>query len=323
MAIFPSKRVKVTEGFYVNVSNHYLHSDFGVRDSSEQRYYGRRYISPLTPGTGFIEHESESHAYHDFVRKTVSQSKPTYWRLLTKKEPNYSRELDYARAALATADGERKRELLDCYVNALAVGRNAERMERVVRGVKDKMGHHSNKFMVSVISHYKSKINQLSHDMKAVEFCLEDHYSPEVMEAYYKVVDTFVRVVTCRRIWHMNEKAKNGYAPVFFDLGIFDFIRSKSYLPLMRDSNGLSYYILPDCILRVRSSVDFDVVPLKPMTIVSQELAIEETVDRMSSVLGDAASMIRIPEFNLTFYFNHLRPIVEFVRAMDSLKEVI
>lgn len=323
MSIFPYKRVRITEGFYANVSNHYLHTDFGVRDSSEMRYYGRRYISIDTPGTGFIEHESESRAYHEFVRKCVAQQKPTYWRMLTKREPNYARELERARKALSEADGKMKRDLLDCYVNSLAVGRNAERMERVIRAVKDKMGHHSNKFMVSVISHYKSKVNQLSKDMKAVEFNLDEHYSPEVMEAYNKMVDNFVRVLSCRRIWHYNEEAKNNHAQVFFDLGIFDFIRSKSYLPIMRDSKGKTYYILPDCILVVRSSVDFDVVPLKNMTIVSQELAIEESFEQMSSVIGDAASMIRIPDLDVSFYFNHLRPIVDFVHSIDELKEVI
>ena len=92
-------------------------------------------------------------------------------------------------------------------------------------------------------------------------------------------------------------------------------------MPIMRDSRGVHYYLLPDCFIVARSSVDFDVRPIKDMTIVSQELAIEETVENLSSQLGDAASMIRIPELNLTFYFNHLRPIVEFVRAGDNLKE--
>ena len=323
MKILPYKRVKVTEGLYVKVSNHYYYSDFGVRDSGEMRYYGRRYLSPSTPGTGFIEHESESHSYHNFVKKYTHLEKPSYLRMLMGKEPNYTDELEKARQALAAADTPRKRELLDCYVNALAVGRNAEKMERVVRGVKDKMGHKSNKFMVSVISHYKSKIKQLSNDMTSVEFHLKNHYSPEVIEAYNKMVDAFVRVTSCRRIWHYNDKAKDPYQQVFFDLGIFDFIRSDSFLPLMRDSEDKMYYLLPDSIIVARSSVDFDIVPIKNLTIVSQELAIEESFEHMSSQLGDAASMIRIPDLNLTFYFNHLRPVVELVNSIDKLKELL
>ena len=321
MRILPKKRVKVTEGLYVNISRHFYYSDFGVRDSGEMRYYGRRYISPYTPGTGFIEHESESHSYHKFVKEFTRLEKPNYWRYVFGKEPDYKREHQLAKAALAAATDDRKRELLDCYVNALAVGENAERIERVVRGVKDKMGHKSNKFMVSVISHYKSKLNQLGHDMSAVEYHLKNHFTPEVMDAYNRMVDAFVRVTACRRIWCQTGNHKDGYTQVFFDLGIFDFIRSDSYLPIMRGSDGMRYYLLPDSIIAARNSLDFDIHPIKNMTIVCQELAIEETVDNFSSQLGDAASMIRIPELNLTYYFNHLRPIVEFVKAMDNLKE--
>lgn len=321
MRLLPFKRVKVTEGLYVRVSQHYYHSDFGVRDSGEMRYYGRRYICPATPGTGFIEHESESHSYHNFVRTFTTLEKPSYLRYIMNKEPNYKRERILAKNALTAAEDDRKRELLDCYVNALAVGENAERIERVIRGVKDKMGHRSNKFMVSVISHYKTKLSQLGHDMSAVEYHLKDHFSDDVIQAYNAAVEAFVRVASCRRIWCQNDTKKGVYNQVFFDLGIFDFIRSESYLPLMRDHEGTLYYLLPDCFIVARSSVDFDVRPIKDMTIVSQELAIEETVENLSSQLGDAASMIRIPELNLTFYFNHLRPIVDFVRAVDNLKE--
>ena len=40
----------------------------------------------------------------------------------------------------------------------------------------------------------------------------------------------------------------------------------------------------------------------------------------ISSRLGDAASMIRIPEYNETWYFNHVRPIMRFVGAYDELQ---
>ena len=33
--------------------------------------------------------------------------------------------------------------------------------------------------------------------------------------------------------------------------------------------------------------------------------------------------MIKIPEFDLTFYFNHVRAIVDFVHSVDCLKETL
>lgn len=324
MKIFPKKRIKVSQGNYMFVTNHYVYTDFGVRQTGEMKYYGRRYVSPLTPGTGFLEHDTESHSYHVYVRALVAQEKPSYWRMLLGKEPDYDRELKLARKALANETDARKREILDCYVNALGVGRNAQRMERVVRAVKEKMHrHHHNKYYVSLASHYKSRVSQIGRDMSAVEYHLKDHYSPEVMEAYEKAVESFAGVCKCRRIWHYDENAREHFKQVFFDFGVFDFIQSGGFMPIMRDGNGVHYYLLPDCFIVARNSLDFDIVPLKGLTIVSQELAIEETVEVVSSQLGDAASMIRIPDLNLTFYFNHVRAILGFVHQIDELKKLL
>ena len=301
MAIFPSKRVKVTEGLYIRRSNHFYYTDFGVRDGAERHYSGRRYINTGVPGTGFMERESESHSYHKFVREIVARQKPRYWRLLLGKEPSYEKELKRAKAALAAADDPLKRQILDSY----------------------KIGHKSNKFLVSVMSHYKNKISQLGHDMRSVELHVEDTCTEEQYEAYKQMVEAFSKVADCRRVWHANENTREVYQQVFFDLGIFDFIRSDNYLPMLRDSNGVNYYLLPTAMIVARDTVDFDIVPLKRLTIVCQELAIQETVEVISSRLGDAASMVRIPEMNQTWYFNHVRPIMHFVGAYEALQATL
>lgn len=326
MKILPYKRVKVSDRLYVKVSQHFCYTDFGVRDSKATAYSGRPYICLGTPGTGFFERDSESHSYHTFVRRIRHSQQESYLNMLLDREPNFDRELKRARAALAVEKDRTKREMLDCYVNALTVGRTEEYDERVVRGIKNKMGHHSNKFLVGVLSHYKNKISRLGHDMWSVEYRLKDHCTPEQHEAYLEMVDAFAKLATCRRVWCYDESKKqrrNQYVQVQFDCGIFDFIRSEHHLPIMRDAQGVNYYWLPDCILVGRSSLDFDLIPLRNLTVVAQELAIEEPVEMLSSELGDAASMIRIPEMGLTFYFNHLRPVLHFVHTVDRLKATI
>jgi hypothetical protein len=324
MPILPYKKVKVTEGLRVKVSNHFFYTDFGVRDSGEMRYYGRRYVPSNTPGTGFVERESESHSYHNFVRACLDKEKPNdYLRMLLGKEPSFAREMARVSEALKGCDDEQKRPILECYYNALTTGRAEERLERIVRGIKDKIGHKSNKFLVSVLSHYKTKISHLESEMRSVEYNIREHCSEETFKAYGEMTDAFTKMAACRRIWHYDEAAKNKYVQVYFDMGIFDFIRSEYYLPVIRDSRGVHYYILPDSIIVARSSVDFDIVSIKDMTIVCQELSIEEPVDVLSTQLGDAASMIKIPDLDLTFYFNHVRAIVDFIKKMDALKATL
>lgn len=327
MKIFPFKWVKVTEGLRVRISNHFYYSDFGIRDSGEMRYNGRRYVMTGTPGTGFIERESESHSYHIFVRKHLAAQKPSYIRMLLGKEPDFGKELERANKALMNASEPMKREIMECYVNALTIAQKEEKMERVVRGIKNKMGHRSNKFMVSVMSHYKSKMRQMEHDMESVVWQTKNHCSPETYEAYVAMVQAFTRMASCRRIWFNGDekrsKGKEHYPQVYFDLAVFDYIRSEVYLPLMRDPKGVEYYLLPDTMIVARSSVDFDLLPLKTLTVVSQELAIEEPTEALLSRIGDAASMIKIPELGMNFYFNHVHAVVDFVNALDRLKATL
>ena len=323
MKLFPYKRLKVAEGLRVNVTNHYFHTDFGVRDSMSH-YGGRRYMLEWnTPGTGFFERDSESHSYHQFLRKHWEELKPNYLRMLMGHEPDFEKEIQRANAALYLAPDDESREILECYVNALALAKTEERLERVVRGIKDKMGHRSNKFLVSVMSHYKNKASQLNADVRSVMLNVKNTCSEQTYEAYKEMVEAFTSVAGCRRIWQYSERTKGRYAQVYFDLGVFDFIRSEFFLPILRDIEGNCYYILPTYIIVAHSPVDFKVVSLKNLTIVSQELAIEEPVEVMASGLGDAASMIKIPDFDLTYYFNHVRPIVRFVDAVDKLKATL
>ena len=315
--------VKVTEGLYVKVTRHFHYSDFGVRTNGEQRYTGRRYIQGWAPGTGFFVRDSESHTYRQFVRKQVSRQRPRYWRFLLGMEPDFVKEIKAVGDALAVCSDSYKRQLLESYQNALSVARVEERMQRIIRGIKNKIGHKSNKFFVSVLSHYKSKVAQLEADMKSVEYDVKDHCSPATYAAYTEMVEAFIKLAACRRVWHYNDEVKGNFVQVHFDLGVFDYIRSENFLPVMRDSLGVHYYILPDCVLVAHSSVDFEIVPHSEVSIIFQELSIEEPVEVLSSRLGDAASMIRIPRFNVTYYFNHVRPVVCFTEAYEKLKATL
>ena len=324
MTILPYTYKKVSDRLHVRVSNHFFYTDFGVRDSSEFRQYGRRYICTGTPGTGFIERESESHTYHEFVRSHLAAQRPSYIHMLLDREPNYTRELKRANEALHSEQDHMKRQILECYTNTLAIGKQEEFLQRVIRGVKDKMGHHQNKYMVSVISRYKRKIQQLEGDVSSVEYNVRDHCSPQVYEAYQAMCQAFDKMIhRCRRIWYNDELDRSAFQQVFFDMGVFDFIRSDTYLPMMRDSKGVTYFILPEHLIVARSSVDFDLVPLRSLNIILQELAMEEPTELLSSRLVDAACMIQMPAVGVSFYFNHFKVVAEFVAAYNHLKETL
>ncbi len=323
MKLFPKKRVRVADGLHLFISNHFVYTDFGIRDLDEMRYSGRRFVMSDAPGTGFIVRITESHSYNRFVRSVRARHKTNYLRLLLGLEPDFDRIIDAGNKALSQGGDRYRKELLECYVNALSVARTEEYTERVIRGIKDSMHYRHNKFLSSVLNHYKNKVRQLEHDMMSVVWQVKDHCSAETYAAYREMVDAFSRVAASRRVWFFDKSKQKSYTQVFFDMGVFDFIHSEGYLPMMRTPRGVTYYLLPDVVIVARSSTDFELVPLKTLTVVCQELAIEETTESMVGRLGDAASMIRIPEFDLTYFFYHVRPVVNFVNALEKLKETL
>ena len=320
MTLLPYSYKKVTEDTRVRVSNHFFYTDFGVRD----RLYGMRYVCAGSPGTGFFERETESQSYHEFVSTHLAARHATYLDLLLGREPNFDRELARATAALKSEDDADKLRILESYSNALAVGRQEERLQRYIRGVKDKMGHRSTKRYVSLISHFKRRIQQLDKDMRGVQLNVTEGLPTQVKQAYQHMVQAFVEMSErCRRVWSYRDEERGIFRQVFFDLGIFDYIRSEYGLPLMRDAKGVAYYILPDKLLVARSNTDFDLIPLKGLTVVVQEMSIQEPTQLLSDKMIDAACMLQIPALGLTFYFNHAHVVVDFVRALDELKNTL
>ena len=324
MKLFPYSYRHVDDHLHVWVSNHYCYSDFGIRFRNGGALQARRFVCTGAPGTGFVERESESRSYHDFVSGHASVRPPSYLGMLLGREPSFKREMRLVEGALRRHPEGLKRELLECYSNALGVGRGGEFLQRVVNGVKAKMGHRNDHRMSAAIGRYRQRISQLEKDMDSVVYRLEDHYSPEVMQAYGEMCDAFVAMIRrCRRIWHHRNKGHGGFSTVFFDMGVFDYIRSDHLLPVMRDSAGRCMYLLPDCLLLARSSVDFEVLPLKSTTIVWQEMAIQEPTELLTRHRVDAACMIQLPTLGTAFYFNHARVVVAFVQAMNRLKELL
>lgn len=326
MTLLPYSTMKIDSHLRVKVSNHFRYTDFGVRgQDGSNGLRSRHFVCSGTPGTGFFVRESESHSYHEFVRSHASQQPQGYWNMLFGREPSYDRELQRVNEALGTPLDPRKRELLECYANALAVGRIEERMERIVDGVKAKMRHRKySKHLVSIVSHYRRKIDQLERDIHAAEYDVRSHCDEAVWQAYVRMVEAFDTMAgRCRRVWHQSGKDATRFAQIFFDLGVFDFVRSDVLLPLLRDSSGVAYYLLPDAVVVAHDSVDFDLVPLKTLTVVCQETALVEPSDMLPSHLGDAACMMLIPELGLTFCFNHARVVEQFVHSLDQLKQTL
>lgn len=339
------KRMTVADGLRLPISQHFFYSTFGVRGRyATGAHMGGQFVCEGTPGTGFFIRNTESHSYRRFVTACRKSNEQSFFTLLFGKEPDFDKEYKRVDAAFAGVDDENKRRILSNYQNVLSLAKEEELLQRIARAVKDKMGHRPNKRLVSVLTHYKSSIASLERDVRSAQYNYANHLTEEQAADWEKVIEAFHLLVDSRRIWAVyDEGGSPSYQQVFFDMGIFDYIQVPGDTPVMRDQNGVHYYIYPDGIVAARSSIDFEFKELKDIDIQFSVIDISTLgvrpqfnsrkkhkshggnhTDALSTLYGTTRQQVvgelYFPQFDIRFFVNHTGPAEDFAKAFGKFK---
>ena len=153
-----AKRITVADGLRIPVSRHFHYSLFGVRGRYEHTSHAIDFVCDGKPGTGFFTRSSDSHSYRQFVREAKKKTQQSPMTLILGKEPNFDKESKLIDEAFKHVDNPDVRRILSSYQNVIILAKEEELLQRIVRAIKDKMGHHRDKTLTSVLSHYKSSI---------------------------------------------------------------------------------------------------------------------------------------------------------------------
>ena len=332
----------VAEGLRLPVSRHFYYSTFAVRGRHENDPKGM-FICEGTPGTGFFVRNTESHSYRRFVSECKKAMRQNIRTLLFRKEPNFDKEYERVNKAFETETDENVRRILSCYQNVIGLAKEEELLQRIVRALKDKIGERPNKSLVSVLTHYKSSIAGLEHDARAAQLDYSTTMSEEDLALWGNVVEAFHKLVDSRRVWSLSmEDGVQSYNQVFFDMGIFDYIKSPGDTPVMRDHCGMHYYLYPDGMVEARSSVDmvfhrwsdlevlFNVVDISTLVVRPNFNSHKKSSkhhnhnDALSTLYGASRGQvvgeICFPEQDLRFFVNHTGPAEDFVKAVNAWK---
>ncbi|MBO7490579.1 MAG: hypothetical protein J6T88_09910 [Bacteroidales bacterium] len=346
-----AKRMTVAEGLRVPVSRHFFYSTFAVRGRYDSGAHMGGFVCEGTPGTGFFVRNTESHSYRRFVTAAKKRTQQNLWTLITGKEPDFDKEYKRVEEAFANVTDSNVKQILSSYQNVISLAKDEEQLQRIVRAVKDKMGNHPNKSMVSVISHYKSSIAGLERDVRSAQMNYSKKIGEEQLAAWSKVVDAFHLLVESRRLWAVYlDNGTPAYQQVFFDMGIFDYIQSPGDTPVMRDYDDTHYYLYPDGMVAARSSVDFDfykwkdidfefkVVDISTLAVrpqfnshshksKSKHKHSSASTDALSTLYGmtraQVVGEIYIPKIDRRFFVNHTGPAEDFYKAVKEYKKIV
>lgn len=342
-----AKRMLVAEGMRLPVSRHFYYSTFGVHGRYDQGSHIAGFIIEGFPGSGFFIRTTESHSYRRFVTAIRKKNNQSILTLLLRKEPDFDKENQRIEEAFAKTGNEDVKRILSAYQNVIGLAKEEELLQRIVRAIKDKMGNHPNKSMVSVLSHYKSSIASLERDVRSAYLDMANEISDEQKASWEKVVEAFHLLVNSRRVWSVyNDGTVPCYEQVFFDMGVFDYIHSPGDTPLMRDHKGMRFFLYPTGLLAARSSVDFDFyrwkdVDVKFSVVDISTLAVRpqfnshsthkhkskhKNTDALSTLYGTTRAQvvgeISIPAIDARFFVNHTGPADDFVRALNEYKKL-
>ncbi len=339
-----AKRMTVAEGLRLPVSRHFYYSTFAVKGRYDNGAGLSTFVVEGTPGTGFFVRNSESHSYRRFVVAAQKKTQQNLMTLLLGKEPDFGKEYNRVGEAFAKVKNDQERRILSSYQNVISLARDEEQLQRIVRAIKDKMGNHPTKSLVSVLSHYKSSIASLERDVYSAQLNYDKLLDEEQKREWGKLVDAFHLLVNSRRVWSVfDDGGTPAYQQVFFDMGVFDYIKSPGNIPLMRDHRGMRYYALPDGLVAARSSVDFDFHPWKTLDVRFSVVDISTLAvrpqfnshkqskrkhsgtDALSTLYGTTRAQVVgevfIPQVDCRFYVNHTGPAEDFVKAINEWKK--
>lgn len=323
MRLFPYEKVMIAGGRKIWISKHPVLNDFGVRPSHDHEHIEGRFVCLGSPGTGYFSKDSDSDLYNALVAKDLQALKSGYLKYVRGKEFNYDVELAKVDAAMSHMQSVQAHAILESYYNKLRVMIDVDRVYRIMERLKYMVKLSPTKDNISPLSHYKSRLHVLIHELRSSSYDMETLFKSESMrKSYEKLVGIFETTAQSRRVWNM-VKGDGGMRMerVFWDLGVFDYLVSNTGTPLMRDLRGWMYFIFPKHLIVARNSTDFDIYDLQHLTFVYRETTQESLVSAVvnqEDLLGRPMGEASIEELGVRWYFMHRSLAFKFVNAMNE-----
>ncbi len=155
-----------------------------------------------------------------------------------------------------------KHDILSSYLNCMNIEKEIAKAEPVLFALDN---YYSDKYSASK-QEYLERVNKLYSSLQDARYKMDDSLSEFEMSNYQHLCESFELVATASRFWDIssltNPSNLRHWIRITFGTGIFDYIYSNSYPPIMQTSKNEKLYIYSKFILFSRSTIDFDIIPL-------------------------------------------------------------
>lgn len=310
MKIFPYKRVRISKRNYIWVSKYPFKQPYDVQSLPDRKYGLTEFIPVGYPGCGFFARTTNSRTYLRRVQELKQPFALRYRSMLTSHLPSFSKLIEQGKSVVTETEDRMYSDLFETYVNMLILAEEEDRLVRIIAALRIRMRGRNRAHYSGDMKDCKRLLRSVDQRRKMVSFDVSRYYSSEVMESYAAMVDAFSTFSHIHHIWDMRlQHDSSERSRVFFDLGALDFVYRPYPIPIMRDIQGHSYYLLPDRVVRFRTPFELDTYMLRD-------------IDIRYGALGDGAqSELMLSDLNLLFRFSSVRRVKQFVDAWKNLQQ--
>ncbi|KWW30781.1 MAG: hypothetical protein AUK63_760 [bacterium P3] len=312
MHIIPYKPVRISKHTRIWVSRYPLKQPYEVPQMPDTGYGLVEFVPVTYPGCGFFTRTTNSQTYMRSVQAAKESFAPTYRNLLFPRQPSFEKLISLGNQAISAAGDRMYSALFESYVDMLMLAQEEDRLERMTAVLRRRMKGPQKNRLSADLKDCKRTLRSLDERRRMAAFDISGFYSPDVMEGYHRMVDTFYTLSRIHHIWDMHYRHDGSeHSRVFFDLGAMDYVCTPVPLPLMRDARGRTLYILPDRVLIFRTPFDFDTVLLSSLDI------------RHGTLNDGVQSELMLPGLDLHFRFSSVKRVEQFVQSWKQLQQLL
>jgi len=219
-----------------------------------------------------------------------------------------SQECSSVEKAMESAEGV-KLEILKSYRNCLEIEKEIAEVEAILATLQESFNTSKHKDAINL---YSDKIENLNCKLMDARFKID--YLDEVGSYKYRsLCECFEILFTGARFWDIstyeNPFSGHKWVPANFMTGIFDYIISESYPPLIKTTSKGFLLIYSECMVLARTSTDFDIYPLS-------EVHMECGLVPKHPHYG----YVKIPKLGLAFTTNDPENMEIFVRSYEAYR---
>lgn len=178
--------------------------------------------------------------------------------------------IKFAQDAIDRTNDPIKIDILNNFINCISLSDECAQKEGLYKNYVNELSVFETKGLLEKLRISKYHLDDVYKRLDELQLDIDKELTEVGKGKFSELCISFEELLKCDAIWNINNPFINSNnkllteesrdkSKVMFDVGVFNFIKSSYDIPIMRDVNGILYYIYPRYIICSKHPFSFDV----------------------------------------------------------------